>query len=350
MSEKVYVLHKTGMDSHYQGLEHLLFNNDQVLLYREFSIVSKLFKSITKFKIDLFVKQIINLYFLLSLLFTRNKKIILAIAPFDKKLTRLLPLLKTHKVYYHTSWTSWDGTFMPKNKDASHKLKKKWTCFLEEIVLHIFAVTEISKTELLLNYNIDSSKISVVKHSFDPTFLKYTEKQPKEELSYVYVGRLVASKGIEEVLECFSNHPKAILTIVGTGKLSGLVASYADKNSNIYYTGYVKDKQRLSNIYNQHNFILLNSQRTKKWEELFGMVLIEGMACGLVPVASSHSGPKEVVDDHGIGYLFNEGDLDKQINSITGIDYSKKQKASEVAKFYTKEEISLRWRKILEYA
>ena len=141
MSQKtVYVLHKNGAPNHYEALDHFLRSNGKSLMHREFSIVGSFYKSILKFNISLFKKQLVNLGFLISLFFSKNKKIVVGIAPFDKKLIRLLPILRRHTVYYHSSWTYWDGSFQPKSSNNSSRVMGAWREFLEEQATHIFAV------------------------------------------------------------------------------------------------------------------------------------------------------------------------------------------------------------------
>jgi glycosyltransferase involved in cell wall biosynthesis len=45
----------------------------------------------------------------------------------------------------------------------------------------------------------------------------------------------------------------------------------------------------------EHDVLLLPSLRTDGWEELFGMVIIEAMACGVVPITTDHVGPREIL-------------------------------------------------------
>ena len=97
----VYIFHKNGANSHYLALNHLLDKKGMVLEYREFSIISKVIKAILTLNGKLFKKQVINFCFIINLILTKNKKIVLGIAPFDSKLKSLLRILQNHKVFYH---------------------------------------------------------------------------------------------------------------------------------------------------------------------------------------------------------------------------------------------------------
>jgi glycosyltransferase involved in cell wall biosynthesis len=345
-TKTIYVLHKNGADNHYIGLKQLLQENDIEIKFREFSIFGKLFKSLIKGKPKLLKKQIINLIFVAKLLVSKNKKIVLGIAPFDDKLNRLLPLLKRHSVYYHTSWTCWDKSFNPK-QTKNKKTYTTWRRFLEHKAKHIFCVTKTAKNSLLANYQLKPENISVVYHAVDKAF--FTDfKTEKKQNSFVYVGRLVQEKGLVEVLDFFKENTTIQLTIIGRGKLGNLAEDAAKSSENIFYLGGISDKSKLAEILSDQQYLLLNSKKTKKWEELFGMVIIEGMAQGLIPISSNHSGPSEIIKKE-IGLVFPEGELNSTLSKvINAIPNPKKSAlAKKEAHLFNLQNISKKWKPIL---
>lgn len=310
----IYVLHKQGANSHYTALDLLMNHHSGELKFREFSVFTKTFKAVRSFDLKTLKKQAVNFAFLMNLLFSKNKKIVLGIAPFDHKILFLLKILKNHTVYYHTSWTHWDKSFHPKTKKNSKKVFEAWRYFLEEKSSHIFSVTQTGKEQLLANYNLPSQKISVVYHSLAQEFSGITPETRKKK-SFIYVGRLVPQKGLNEILEFFSQHKKATLSIIGKGEESTTVRKYAQNNSNINYKDHLNNKTELKREFARHQYLLLNSKRKKNWEELFGMVIIEAMSQGTVPVASRHSGPCEIISED-TGYLFDEGNVSEILNEL----------------------------------
>ncbi len=349
MKETFYILHKSGADSHYIGLKHLLNTKNIDLKYREFSVFSKMIKAITKLSPYQFSKQLTNLTFLISLLFSKEKKIVLGIAPYDNKLPILLYLLKEHKVYYHTSWTHWDDIKYPKRKKVTTKLLSQWKLFLEEKVTHHFVVTTTTKNRLLKNYQIEGNKISVVNHSVDESF-NILEKAPiKLPFSFIYIGRLVPEKGILETIELLKNLEEATFTIVGDGPLKAKIQEAISSCNNIIFKEYIKDKRKLSELLSTHQFLLSNSIRTQKWEELFGMTIIEAMAHGTIPVASDHPGPIEIIHSD-FGFIFPEGELIDVINKLSSNKYDlnlMSTKALEASQQYLPNQIAKKWEMIL---
>ncbi|MDJ0644533.1 MAG: glycosyltransferase [Flavobacteriaceae bacterium] len=338
----VYVLHKNGAPNHYKALDYFLQQKGKTLKHREFSVVGNLYKSIIKLNFSLFKKQLLNLSFLITLVFSKNKKIVFGIAPFDKKLTRLLPLLRKHTIYYHSSWTCWDGSFQPKTVNGNAKVMHTWREFLEQRVAHIFAVSSVTKEQLLENFGLKENTISIVHHTLRDDFLQTEEKE--RDFDCIYIGRLVPQKGIQELLNFFANRKDKTLTIIGDGKLENLVKSYADKHLNIRFKGKINDAALLKSLLQQHRYLVLNSLKTEKWEELFGIVIIESMSQGVIPISTNHAGPRSIINDD-IGYLYNEGALEAKLTSILSESYQKEKSAATLAtsKFYSVENISQFW-------
>lgn len=348
----VYVLHKSGAKNHYSGLKQFCGKNEIKLVFREFSILSTFFKSLLKLNFKLVFKQILNAFFLLQLTFSRNKKIVLGIAPFDYKLKNLMCVLKNHQIYYHTSWTCWDGSFHPKKKKITPEIMRIWKEMIEKNSRHIFAVSQKTKNELLKNYELNESKISVVYHSLNEKHFnknQSTQNQYKT-LNFIYVGRLIPAKGIEELLIYFSENQDKVFTIVGKGDLQNKAEEFSKQFPNIRYLGEIRNPEKLAIEFGKNHYLVLNSKKSEKWEELFGMVLIEAMACGAVPVATDHPGPKEIVQHGKNGFLVEENQMIGFLNGLAFENNSEeiKNQAIKTAENFGLKKISERWFPILE--
>ena len=344
----IYILHKNGAPSHYYGLVYLAKKEGIEIKFREFSVFSKLYKSILKGNFKQLKKQFINAAFLLNLLVSSNKKIVVGIAPFDAKLKNLLPFLIKHQLYYHTSWTCWDTSFHPKRKGNSPKIFGIWKAFLETHAKHIFTVTKKSKMSILEHYNISNNTISVVHHSLHPAFETHTPTT-RLPLSFLFVGRLTNDKGIDKLLEFATQNPKAKVTFIGEGKEENTIVSYSKKFDNIQFMGYISNKNELKKALSIHQYLVLNSQKTKTWEELFGLIIIEAMSQGTLPIATNHSGPKEIIDA-SFGFLFEEGEITATLAKIIENNpflIAMSQKAIAASKKYYQAEISKKWHPIL---
>lgn len=338
MQNSIFILHEYGEKSHYLALEYLAKEHNLNVYYYEFACIKYLIKSILKKDFEFFKKQIKNCTFLLSLLFSKDKSIVLGIAPFDYRLLFLRIFLSKHKVFYHTSWPYWDEKFFPKKRFVNKFILKIWKSFLKNNIKHIYSVTKMGEQNL--QKYIKKNNINVVYHSFDDSI--FFNKNEKRNIDYLYVGRLVPQKGIKELLDIFTKRNEK-LVIVGSGELQELVEQYSNKFSNIVYFGR-KNKKELSEIYNKSKFLILNSKKINTWEELFGIVLIEAMACGCIPIAVNHVGPREIIENNKDGILFEEGRLADVLKRNSHIDV---KDVLIKAKFFTKENIKKYWENIL---
>lgn len=345
--KNIYVLHEYGAPTHYLALESLAERNGCQVVYHELNNLSRIKQSLFRFSIRDFIHAIGNIFFLLTIQIKRSSKIVLGIAPYNKRLKSLMRKMRHHEVYYHTSYSCWDESryvYQPKSKEVL----MDWKYFTNEYVKHIFAVSQKTKNELIKNGYADSNKISVVNHSYSS--LITVEENIRKSLNFIYVGVLSERKGIEQLLEFFSAHVNLNLTIIGKGNLEKLVKSFAEKKSNINYIGYIIDFSVLVSYYKKNSFLVLNSKRIYPWEELFGMVIIEAMACGCVPITTDHPGPQEIITN-GVDGLFNSEENFfegiRYVENMTDEEYLQMRKlAIQKGKSYYKDNMASRWNPI----
>lgn len=342
-NSKVYILHEYGAPSHYNALVELGKQNGFSIIFLIFSPTG-LIKAFKEKKFKIVIKSI---EFLLSLPFRKKSTIVLGIAPYNGLIIPLYYLLKRHLIYYHTSYTCWSGINMayPTN---SRFLKNLWKKFISKSIC-IFAVSNKTKNELIQNGYAPINKISTVYHSLNT--IVHNQPHDKEN-SFIYVGRLVKSKGIEEVLSIFAQKTEARLTIVGSGPLESLVKKYTEIHTNISYLGYIDNLQKLIPLYQNSSFIIMNSKRSNGWEELFGISIIEGMICGCVPITTDHPGPKEIITQDVNGIITKENDIKKGIEkalTMTNKEYQVlRNRAIMRGQEFHVSNIAKYWKSILE--
>jgi glycosyltransferase involved in cell wall biosynthesis len=361
MSKVIYVLHQNGAPEHYKGLVYYCTENGQRVEFREFSIIRQLASSIKNRDFTKFKKVFVNFYFLIRLIAGKNYNVVLGIAPYDFLMVLFSSLAKKHNVFFHTSWPHWDKKRFDKRafiNIAGDRIFKAWELFLEQRCKGIFCVSGVVREQLLLAYNI-SVPMQIVYHSYN-NHIFYRDKNVihKKPFKFLYVGRLVPNKGIIALLSLLDNflEHEFELGIVGSGVLQQEVEKYAEKYKNLKFYGRL-NSYLLGDIYRQYDVFLLPSEKGKSgdWEELFGMALIEAMACGLVPIATNHVGPKEIINNNLYGYLIDDTSL--QANLLTAVktvmhtdqdNFNKMSfdAANEVSK-YEESQIALLWGNLL---
>lgn len=154
------------------------------------------------------------------------------------------------------------------------------------------------------------------------TFVSFDNS--KRDHDFVFLGRLVSDKGADLAIKALQKvtYTKDAgqknegagysLTIIGDGpdrkKLEDL-ASAVSPRVRIRFTGMLRGKVLVSWL-NRHKYLLVPSM----WEEPFGNVALEGMACGCIPIVSDGGGLPDAVGDAGL--TFKRGDVDSLANCI----------------------------------
>lgn len=128
---------------------------------------------------------------------------------------------------------------------------------------------------------------------------------PGDPLRALFVGQMRPYKGLGNLLVAVAGDPRIHLTIVGSGPHE---AAYREQTrtlraQNVEFLGRVPD-DRLSQLYLESDSIVLPSVSRG---EAFGLVLLEGMAAGCVPVASDLPGVRDVAGPTGV--LVPPGDV-----------------------------------------
>jgi len=124
-----------------------------------------------------------------------------------------------------------------------------------------------------------------------------------------YVGRLVAEKGVDLLLEAISGVTGSYrLIVLGAGPELGRLKELSRRlglDGQVVFEEWLTSA-RMPDFYRGLDALVLPSRSRPNWIEQFGRVLIEAMACG-VPVVGSDCGEiPQVVGDAGL--IFPEGD------------------------------------------
>jgi glycosyltransferase involved in cell wall biosynthesis len=149
---------------------------------------------------------------------------------------------------------------------------------------------------------------SVVPNPYREDIFYEMPEIPREK-ELVFLGRLVSDKGVDLLVDALANlkhlgvTPK--LTIIGSGpeepKLRQQVKQL-DIVAQVDFVG-VKIDRELAQLLNAHKIVVVPS----RWQEPFGIVALEGVACGCVVIGSKEGGLKDAIGPCGV--TFPNGDV-----------------------------------------
>ncbi|MFP5262047.1 MAG: glycosyltransferase family 4 protein [Blastocatellia bacterium] len=147
----------------------------------------------------------------------------------------------------------------------------------------------------------------------------YERLEVPRDKDLVFLGRLVSSKGADLLLKALarlkSSGLSPALTVVGEGPEEGSLRRLASElgiAGRVEFTG-VKAGVELARILNAHRILAVPS----RWQEPFGIVALEGIACGCVIVGSSGGGLRDAIGPCGV--TFPNEDVDAMACALAGL-------------------------------
>jgi glycosyltransferase involved in cell wall biosynthesis len=128
-----------------------------------------------------------------------------------------------------------------------------------------------------------------------------------------YVGRLVKEKGIEVLLEAWTEveekMPGALLLIAGSGTPEYERYLKNRAGERVRFLGAVVDPKP---VYVACDLVVIPSL----WEETFGLIPLEAVACGALPLVSDRGFLPQIVDDVDRGLIYPAGNPEELSRKI----------------------------------
>lgn len=349
-SKKLYILHDFDGRPYYKALElnyEIVYLNTRPFRFMVRDIIK--YQKINK-------DTIRSLVFLLKLPFLRNKRLILAMAPYNYRILFYGWLYLNNTVIYHTSWPKWaDKTpFLTKWEF----IKTSWNWFIRKFHDRVAVSNEANRS---LSKFINYYPVTTISHVVDSppiTIERFNHKWVEESLNIGYMGRLDAEKGIETYISLsneFIMENNIRFFCAGKGTLQGNVEENTLINDNFIYEGYLQNRKLVAKFFEKLHFLILPSIKQDDWEELFGIVIIEAMRQGVVVIATNHCGPREIIQNTENGYIFEEINFKSDTmnlikkNQLSGKNTKKMvaENALKNSELYSLHNVSNKWNNLL---
>jgi glycogen synthase len=209
-----------------------------------------------------------------------------------------LVLLKPWLVVHQTWITRTDGSL-------------GWQDILKRRLLHFGRAASISRS---IAESVGGNGDVVPNPYRDDLFRLHATARRENDL--VFVGRLVSDKGVDLLLNALhilkQGGIRPRLTVIGSGPEETALRKLTADLALTYQVEFVGSKagEDLVTALNMHRILVVPS----RWAEPFGVVALEGIACGCVVIGSSEGGLPDAMGPCGI--TFPNGDANSLAAAI----------------------------------
>lgn len=172
----------------------------------------------------------------------------------------------------------------------------------------VIAVSDVIRVETF-------KKAIVIPNPFNVDLFKNLDSS-RNLPNFVFLGRLVSDKGVELAIDAIAKLNKEIypcnLTIIGDGpdrkQLMDQVHA-CNLSEQISFTGSLSG-DALTKELCKNKYMLIPS----RWKEPFGVVALEGLACGCIPIVADGGGLPDAIGNAGL--VFKRGDINDLVTKM----------------------------------
>ena len=149
--------------------------------------------------------------------------------------------------------------------------------------------------------------------------------------NFIFVGSLIARKYPKANLQALlNNYPDKnfSITYIGDGDEKNSIIDEANKNnaqSCINLTGRINRERVIEYLEKAQVFVMISKR------EIFGLVYLEAMALGLIPIASKGEGIDGIIKDGVNGFLCEAGNVDELSHIIQKLRKMSKEQLQEIS-------------------
>lgn len=163
----------------------------------------------------------------------------------------------------------------------------------------IFALHDKQKNQIAELYQVNKSKITVIGSGYNDELFNLkgrVEYKKANPVRICYAGKMSSAKGIRELLDAAEllnkSGVKFELTMAGGCQEKDIKILLDNLPCNIKYLGQIPQSE-LAKLFKKSDIFILPS-----YYEGLGLVLIEAMACGVIPISTNLPGIEDWINSH----------------------------------------------------
>jgi glycogen synthase len=227
-----------------------------------------------------------------------------------------------------------------------HKKGVNFSPFLKRYFLSFKFVYSIAVSKAIAKH-LPCESIHIANAYDDDKFM--IKKSIVRQNDLVFLGRFVSDKGADLLVEALAvlkkNGQSCMATLIGAGPEEELLKELIFQRGLQKYVIFKGKMEGLALVeeLNRHRFIVVPS----RWDEPFGIVALEGLACGCIPIVSNCDGLLEAIGECGYSFRTGEAnDLARVIGLLVkdaGLEESLAKKIEIHLKFHNAEVMAERY-------
>lgn len=197
--------------------------------------------------------------------------------------------------------------------NQSHAISRLYIRFvLRHNVDALLVLTDSWKTWFTEEFDLND-KINILNNSVTVPDRKVNQCNQVKRI--VFIGRLVPSKGVDDLLEAFALVSKKTvieLDVVGGGNIEPYINKIRQLNisSLVEFSGSVSHDESIQKLRSADIMVL------PSYQEGLPMVILEAMACNTAIITTNVGGIPDVINDRFNGLMFPPGDIIKLADLI----------------------------------
>ena len=187
----------------------------------------------------------------------------------------------------------------PVDVPAAARWARMYDKFHVQLALRADRIIASSQHYARQHYSRYGPMVQAIPWGTDPRVAAVPDRQGgRDELRVLFVGQMRPYKGVQVLLAAAAEQPWLQVTLVGAGPELAAYQRLAERLgvTNARFTGRLSDAE-LQACYASHDVVVLPSLTRA---EAFGLVLLDGMSAGCVPVASDWPGVSDVAGPTGM--------------------------------------------------